>query len=61
MQETHEVNASLFREVRYGEVVTIDPMKWVMEQFSSGTQREPPETFDSGRVLKQSNRREEQK
>jgi len=38
MQEVPEVNASLFREVRYGETVTIDPMKWVMEQFIAGTE-----------------------
>ena len=41
MQNLPEVNAPLFREVRYGEVVTIDPMKWVMEQFSSGRKRNP--------------------
>jgi len=41
MQEVPEVNASLFREVRYGETVTIDPMKWVMEQFTAGRKRNP--------------------
>ena len=41
MQNALEVNAPLCREVRYGEIVTIDPMKWVMEQFSSGRKRTP--------------------
>ena len=36
MPNKPEVNAPLFRDIRWGETVILDPMQWVIEQFVPG-------------------------